>query len=66
MPDEYKHHYLKVVGHRWRDWKCRVKTQWYDKYETDEQRLAITPNQVIGEQWKILVKYWGLPNIQVK
>ncbi|KAK9931988.1 hypothetical protein M0R45_019240 [Rubus argutus] len=64
VPDEYRHHCLKVVGNRWRDWKCRVKTQWYDKYETDEQGLAITPNQVIGEQWKILVRYWGLPDIQ--
>ncbi|XP_062008482.1 uncharacterized protein LOC133725289 isoform X1 [Rosa rugosa] len=64
VPDEYKQHCLKVVGSRWRDWKCRVKTQWYDKYETDEQRLTFIPSQVVGEQWKILVKYWGLPQIK--
>ncbi|PRQ55215.1 hypothetical protein RchiOBHm_Chr1g0322131 [Rosa chinensis] len=65
VPDEYKQHCLKVVGSRWRDWKCRVKTQWYDKYETDEQRLTFIPSQVVGEQWKILVKYWGLPQIKI-
>ncbi|XP_062010950.1 uncharacterized protein LOC133727369 [Rosa rugosa] len=64
VPDEYKHSCLKVVGNRWRDWKSRVKTRWYDKYETDEERLAITPNQVVRDQWILLVKYWGLPDVQ--
>ncbi|BFG20936.1 hypothetical protein CerSpe_072100 [Prunus speciosa] len=56
----YRPHCLKVVGNRWRDWKCWLKKEWYDKYETNEERLAITPPQVPIDQWKILVKYWGL------
>ncbi|KAM1365371.1 hypothetical protein ACFX13_044379 [Malus domestica] len=53
-----------VIGNRWRDWKCRVKQRWYDSYLTDEQRLSFTPPQVTTDQWKRLVKYWGLPNIK--
>nr|XP_028949345.1 TMV resistance protein N-like [Malus domestica] len=53
-----------VIGNRWRDWKCRVKQRWYDAYLTDEQRLSFTPPQVTTDQWKTLVKYWGLPNIK--
>ncbi|VVA22849.1 PREDICTED: LOC110744993 [Prunus dulcis] len=44
-PEAYKFHCRKVVGNRWRDWKCRLKRKWYDKYDTDEQCLAITPPQ---------------------
>ncbi|KAL6287725.1 hypothetical protein ACE6H2_012115 [Prunus campanulata] len=60
-PEAYRFHCLKVIGNRWRDWKCRLKRKWYDKYDTDEQRLAITPEniQMITEQWRTLVKYWG-------
>ncbi|KAM1253997.1 hypothetical protein ACFX2I_042006 [Malus domestica] len=64
VPDAYKFHCLKVIGNRWRDWKCRVKQRWYDAYLTDEQRLSFTPPQVTTDQWKTLVKYWGLPNIK--
>ncbi|KAM1365372.1 hypothetical protein ACFX13_044379 [Malus domestica] len=64
VPDAYKFHCLKVIGNRWRDWKCRVKQRWYDSYLTDEQRLSFTPPQVTTDQWKRLVKYWGLPNIK--
>ncbi|VVA24442.1 PREDICTED: LOC105629656 isoform [Prunus dulcis] len=64
VPDAYRPHCLKIVGNRWRDWKCRLKKEWYDKYETNEERLAITPPQVPTDQWKILVKYWGLPNVK--
>ncbi|KAM1022768.1 hypothetical protein ACFX2I_043654 [Malus domestica] len=53
-----------VIGNRWRDWKCQVKQRWYDSYLTDEQRLSFTPPQVTTDQWKRLVKYWGLPNIK--
>ncbi|BBG99379.1 Plant transposase Ptta/En/Spm family [Prunus dulcis] len=41
VPNAYRPHCLKVVGNRWRDWKCRLKKEWYDKYETNEERLAI-------------------------
>ncbi|KAI5354415.1 hypothetical protein L3X38_007310 [Prunus dulcis] len=64
VPDAYRPHCLKIVGNRWRDWKCRLKKEWYDKYETNEERLAITPPQVPTDQWKILVKYWGLPDVK--
>ncbi|CAB4279091.1 unnamed protein product [Prunus armeniaca] len=53
-PEAYRFHFLKVVGNRWRDWKCRLKQKWYYKYDTDEQRLAITPPRVVTEQWKTL------------
>ncbi|XP_021800731.1 uncharacterized protein LOC110744993 [Prunus avium] len=63
-PEAYRFHCLKVVGNRWRDQKCRLKQKWYDRYDTDEQRLAITPPRVVTEQWKTLVKYWGLPKVK--
>ncbi|CAB4263290.1 unnamed protein product [Prunus armeniaca] len=55
-----------VVGNRWRDWKCRLKHKWYDKYDTDERHLAIIPPRVVTEQWKTPVKYWGLPKMKEK
>ncbi|KAL6289212.1 hypothetical protein ACE6H2_006722 [Prunus campanulata] len=64
VPDAYRPHCLKVVGNKWRDWKCRLKKEWYDKYETNEECLAITPPQVHTDQWKILVKYWGLLDVK--
>ncbi|CAB4316875.1 unnamed protein product [Prunus armeniaca] len=59
VPYAYRSHCLKVVGNKWGDWKCRLT-----KYETNEEHLAITPAQVPTDQWKILVKYWGLPDVK--
>ncbi|RXH75215.1 hypothetical protein DVH24_029936 [Malus domestica] len=55
-----------VIGNRWRDWKCRVKQRWYDAYLTDKKHLSFTPPQVTTDQWKTLVKYWGLPNVKMR
>ena len=50
---------MKEVAKSWKDWKARVKKDYYKKFTTDEARLAFTPPRVNEEQWRTLVAYWG-------
>ncbi|KAM7525533.1 hypothetical protein LguiA_015435 [Lonicera macranthoides] len=62
---EYRENCLKNVGDIWRKWKSQVKTQYYDIWETDEQRLNNKPLRVVQDQWETLVAYWGTEKQQV-
>ncbi|KAM7520618.1 hypothetical protein LguiB_019580 [Lonicera macranthoides] len=64
-PPEYRENCLKNVGDIWRKWKSQVKTQYYDIWETPEQRLNNKPLRVVQDQWEILVAYWGTEKQQV-
>ncbi|KAM7501251.1 hypothetical protein LguiB_000155 [Lonicera macranthoides] len=64
-PPEYRENCLKNVGDIWRKWKSQVKTQYYDIWETDEQRLNNKPLRVVQDQWETLVAYWGTEKQQV-
>ncbi|XP_074352079.1 uncharacterized protein LOC141691240 [Apium graveolens] len=44
--------------------KCRVKTKYYNKYETDEERLERRPETVPLEDFKMLLRYWGDEAVQ--
>ncbi|KAM7461932.1 hypothetical protein LguiA_030053 [Lonicera macranthoides] len=64
-PPEYRENCLKHVSDIWRKWKSQVKTQYYDIWETDEQRLNNKPLRVVQDQWETLVAYWGTEKQQV-
>lgn len=36
-----------------------MKRKYYNRYSTDEERLANCPDRVDPNQWKILVAFWG-------
>ncbi|KAL5756001.1 hypothetical protein ACOSP7_020424 [Xanthoceras sorbifolium] len=57
--EQYRRKCLANIGSLWRGWKSPVKRNYYTKFGTDEERLAITPSRVIREQREILVKYWN-------
>ncbi|KAM7507086.1 hypothetical protein LguiA_017539 [Lonicera macranthoides] len=65
-PLEYRENCLKNVGDIWRKWKSQVKTQYYDIWETDEQRLNNKPLRVVQDQWETLVAYWGTEKQQME
>ncbi|KAH7864419.1 hypothetical protein Vadar_029394 [Vaccinium darrowii] len=58
-PEIYKHNCLRSVGRKWNYWKDTVKRKYYNRYSTDEERLANCPDRVDPNQWKILVAFWG-------
>ena len=47
------------VGRKWKDWKDKLKKDYYNIYDTDEERLANCPERVDPDQWKVLVEFWG-------
>ncbi|KAK2640392.1 hypothetical protein Ddye_028187 [Dipteronia dyeriana] len=49
-PEQYRIKCLENIGSLWRDWKSRVKKEYYLELGTDEARLAITHSRVIREQ----------------
>ncbi|KAF7119520.1 hypothetical protein RHSIM_Rhsim13G0228900 [Rhododendron simsii] len=59
VPNVYKHNCLMSVGKKWKDWKDYLKRNYYDKYETDAERVADCPDRVDPNQWRILVAFWG-------
>ncbi|CAN6707643.1 unnamed protein product [Malus baccata var. baccata] len=48
----------------WTEMHDHVLDDIWKEVTTDEQRLSFTPPQVTTNQWKTLVKYWGLPNVK--
>ena len=42
-----------------------MKTRYYTKYNTDEERLANRPNTIPLEDFELLLKYWGDESVQV-
>ncbi|KAL7174063.1 hypothetical protein ACSBR2_033336 [Camellia fascicularis] len=58
-PDIFKHNCLMSVGKKWKDWKDQLKRKHFNKYQTNEERLANCPDRVDPSQWKILVQFWN-------
>ncbi|XP_028073882.1 uncharacterized protein LOC114276298 [Camellia sinensis] len=58
-PDIFKHNCLMSVGKKWKDWKDQLKRKHFNKYKTNEERLANCPDRVDPSQWKILVQFWN-------
>ncbi|KAL8154564.1 hypothetical protein AgCh_000074 [Apium graveolens] len=57
---------LKTILHAWRGNKSQTKCAHYLAFATDEERLANNPNDIPAEDFKVLLKYWGDPEIQKK
>ncbi|KAL7223194.1 hypothetical protein ACSBR1_024791 [Camellia fascicularis] len=58
-PDIFKHNCLMSVGKKWKDWKDQLKRKHFNKYKTNEERLANCPDRMDPSQWKILVQFWN-------
>lgn len=56
---------MKSLGKKWKDYKCKLKVSYYDKYQTDEERIANCPETIIPAQWEKLVYFWSSPMGQV-
>lgn len=46
---------IKKVSSIWRDWKCSLRKDFYDKYQTDAERKRNVPNRVKPEDWERFV-----------
>ncbi|GAB2212025.1 hypothetical protein Droror1_Dr00025369 [Drosera rotundifolia] len=58
-PEWYKNICMKTLSARWRAWKYRVKANYYDKHETDEERMMNKPGELNLDWRKTLIRYWG-------
>ena len=56
---------MKSVSKKWKDWKSAIKRRGYDRYRTNEERLANCPDRVEEDQWRALVYYWDTAEAQV-
>ncbi|OMP05637.1 Transposase, Ptta/En/Spm, plant [Corchorus olitorius] len=50
---------LSTIGTDWRNYKCRLKRNYYCKYKTDAERLKHCPAGVPFNDWKELVLFWS-------
>ncbi|OMO62810.1 Transposon, En/Spm-like protein [Corchorus capsularis] len=50
---------LSTIGTDWRNYKCRLKRNYYCKYKTDAERLKHCPAGVPFKDWKELVLFWS-------
>ncbi|KAL2533010.1 Plant transposase [Abeliophyllum distichum] len=53
----YRNNCLKSIDAKWRNWKSRVKTKYFNGI-TKEECLTMVPKEIDAQQWKILVEYW--------
>ncbi|XP_059654058.1 uncharacterized protein LOC132300827 [Cornus florida] len=56
---------LSSLGHKWRDWKSEIKSNYYKIWRTDKQRYANPPPSVEEDQWDYLIRYWRIEAAQV-
>ncbi|XP_074377422.1 uncharacterized protein LOC141718948 [Apium graveolens] len=64
IPDEGYKWVMHTINESWKQFKCHVKTKYYKKYETDEERLERRPETVPLEDFKMLLRYWGDEAVQ--
>ncbi|PWA73117.1 bromodomain, putative transposase, Ptta/En/Spm [Artemisia annua] len=50
---------LMSIRSKWRNFKSHLKSNYYDKYATDEERLANRDHRVLPDQWSFLVSQWS-------
>ncbi|KAL7197398.1 hypothetical protein ACSBR2_020020 [Camellia fascicularis] len=62
-PDIFKHNCLMSIGKKWKDWTDQVKRKHFNKYKTNEERLANCPDMMDPSQWEILVQFWNKHSI---
>ncbi|XP_060172748.1 uncharacterized protein LOC132603631 isoform X1 [Lycium barbarum] len=57
--DDMRRILMMSVGSKWKEWKHEAKSNGYDPYNTDIERLAHRPKRVAEDQWRSLVHYWS-------
>ncbi|GKA15077.1 eukaryotic translation initiation factor 5B [Tanacetum coccineum] len=50
---------LKSFGRKVKNWRARVKKDYYDPTLTFHEQIICKPKRVLASQWKRLVKYWN-------
>ncbi|KAL8107919.1 hypothetical protein AgCh_024355 [Apium graveolens] len=66
IPEEGKDWVMKIVDESWRVYKSRFKSQYYIKYDTDEDQLKNRPHHILLEQFKSLLAYWSDETVKDK
>lgn len=56
---------MKTIQTAWKGYKARTKRDHYTPYATDEERLQNKPEDIPLEEFKLLLNYWGDPDVQV-
>ncbi|XP_049399805.1 uncharacterized protein LOC125863874 [Solanum stenotomum] len=49
---------LKLLGKKWKDYKCQLKGDHIPKYKTKDVLLKNRPSRIPRDQWSGLVSYW--------
>ncbi|CAH9109045.1 unnamed protein product [Cuscuta epithymum] len=60
-PVAYKKICLQSISAQWRDWKSRVKEDYFDINKTKEENLSATPSLITDQEWEFLVEKWHTP-----
>ncbi|CAL1370001.1 unnamed protein product [Linum trigynum] len=55
---------MKSLSTKWRNWKARLKADYYS-YKTDEERMRNLDKRVLPDQWPILISYWNKEDVQL-
>ncbi|XP_043714894.1 uncharacterized protein LOC122663275 [Telopea speciosissima] len=58
LNDEFKMWAIRKINDRWRDFKCHLKDNIYDRYSTYEDRVQHRDERVPVEQWLDLLRMW--------
>ncbi|XP_043687439.1 uncharacterized protein LOC122638649 [Telopea speciosissima] len=60
IPESSRSWILEKLCARWRDYKSLLKSEHFNKYETDSERMAnIDLKCMSKEQWEAMFKMWG-------
>ncbi|KAJ4969131.1 hypothetical protein NE237_015832 [Protea cynaroides] len=60
IPDSGKNWALEKLNGRWKGYKYYLKTDFYEKYDSDAERKAnIDLQRMSKEQWDVMFKFWG-------
>lgn len=57
---------LKRANAVWRDWKCHLRCEVYDKYNTDVERKNVLPEYMKKEDWEAFVDAEGTYEAQLR
>lgn len=57
---------MDAVQARWKDFKSRVKKDYFEPYKDNDELLLSCPDaRVENSQWQTLVQYWKDENVKV-
>lgn len=56
---------MQKMARKFSNYKHKLKTDYYDKYITDEERIEHCPPDILRDQWIEFVHWVGAPEFQV-